>query len=255
MAARINALAGEELALPYHGSLSRERRLILEQSLKAGRASRARQHELARAGDRHRLGRSRAPAPVAEARRERTAARRPRRTLARRREPRCVRPDLPRRRAGDARRSCARCATATSSRRASSRTRSTCSRRSSSPSVAIDDDWTSAALFDLVRRAYPYHALTRAAFDEVLVDAVGQVSVRRRRGARRAAVVGSRQRHAHARRAARAWSPSSPAARSRIAASTPSIFPTARGSVSSTRSSCTRRASATCSSSARRRGA
>ena len=37
MAARINALAGEELALPYHGSLSRERRLALEQSLKAGR--------------------------------------------------------------------------------------------------------------------------------------------------------------------------------------------------------------------------
>ncbi|HTI64005.1 MAG TPA: DEAD/DEAH box helicase, partial [Gemmatimonadaceae bacterium] len=36
MAARINALAGEELALPYHGSLSRERRLALEQSLKAG---------------------------------------------------------------------------------------------------------------------------------------------------------------------------------------------------------------------------
>jgi ATP-dependent Lhr-like helicase len=37
MAARINALAGEELALPYHGSLSRERRLTLEQSLKAGK--------------------------------------------------------------------------------------------------------------------------------------------------------------------------------------------------------------------------
>ena len=36
MAARINALAGEELARPYHGSLSRERRLGLEHSLKAG---------------------------------------------------------------------------------------------------------------------------------------------------------------------------------------------------------------------------
>src|SRR6185295_13412780 len=34
--------------------------------------------------------------------------------------------------------------------------------------VAIDDDWTSASLFALVRRAYPYHALTRTAFDEVL---------------------------------------------------------------------------------------
>ena len=30
------------------------------------------------------------------------------------------------------------------------------------------DDWTASDLFDLVRRAYPYHRLSRAAFDEVL---------------------------------------------------------------------------------------
>jgi ATP-dependent Lhr-like helicase len=30
------------------------------------------------------------------------------------------------------------------------------------------DDWQSQDLFHLVRRAYPYHGLTRAAFDEVL---------------------------------------------------------------------------------------
>jgi ATP-dependent Lhr-like helicase len=36
MAARVNALAGEEMALPYHGSLSRERRFMLEERLKAG---------------------------------------------------------------------------------------------------------------------------------------------------------------------------------------------------------------------------
>jgi ATP-dependent helicase Lhr and Lhr-like helicase len=36
IAARINAHAHEELALPYHGSMSRERRLALEESLKAG---------------------------------------------------------------------------------------------------------------------------------------------------------------------------------------------------------------------------
>ncbi len=36
MAARINTLAEEQVALPYHGSLSRERRLLLEQRLKAG---------------------------------------------------------------------------------------------------------------------------------------------------------------------------------------------------------------------------
>ena len=37
MAARINKLAEEELAQPYHGSLARERRFALEESLKAGR--------------------------------------------------------------------------------------------------------------------------------------------------------------------------------------------------------------------------
>lgn len=36
MAARINLLAGEEIAQPYHGSLSRERRFMLEERLKAG---------------------------------------------------------------------------------------------------------------------------------------------------------------------------------------------------------------------------
>src|SRR5918999_2994251 len=36
IAARVNALAHEEVALPYHGSLSRERRHGLEGRLKAG---------------------------------------------------------------------------------------------------------------------------------------------------------------------------------------------------------------------------
>ncbi len=36
MAARVNGLAGREIARPYHGSLSRERRLALERALKAG---------------------------------------------------------------------------------------------------------------------------------------------------------------------------------------------------------------------------
>src|SRR6185436_1139961 len=40
--------------------------------------------------------------------------------------------------------------------------------------VAVDDDWTSAALFDLVRSAYPYHQLGRAAFDEVLAMLSGK---------------------------------------------------------------------------------
>ncbi|HLA14913.1 MAG TPA: helicase-related protein, partial [Gemmatimonadaceae bacterium] len=36
VAARVNALAEEEIALPYHGSLARERRFALEERLKAG---------------------------------------------------------------------------------------------------------------------------------------------------------------------------------------------------------------------------
>ena len=36
------------------------------------------------------------------------------------------------------------------------------------------DEWTSADLFDLIRRAYPYHSLTRAAFDEVLAMLAGK---------------------------------------------------------------------------------
>ena len=36
IAARVNALAEEEIAMPYHGSLSRERRFMLEERLKAG---------------------------------------------------------------------------------------------------------------------------------------------------------------------------------------------------------------------------
>jgi ATP-dependent Lhr-like helicase len=40
--------------------------------------------------------------------------------------------------------------------------------------VASDDDWTSARLFDFVRRAYPYHQLSRAAFDEVLAMLSGK---------------------------------------------------------------------------------
>ena len=40
--------------------------------------------------------------------------------------------------------------------------------------VASEPDWTSADLYDFVRRAYPYHALTRAAFDETLAMLAGK---------------------------------------------------------------------------------
>jgi ATP-dependent Lhr-like helicase len=40
--------------------------------------------------------------------------------------------------------------------------------------VASEPEWTSAALFDFVRRAYPYHELSRAAFDETLAMLAGK---------------------------------------------------------------------------------
>lgn len=167
MAARINALAGEELALPYHGSLSRERRLLLEQSLKAGslralistsslelgidigsvdlvlqlqspkRVANGLQR-VGRAG--HSLDaisrgvfvptfRDDAMEMLAVVRAMREGDVEPTRVIQ------------------NALDVLAQVIVAM---------------------VAVDDDWTSAALFDFVRGAYPYHQLTRAAFDEVL---------------------------------------------------------------------------------------
>ena len=40
--------------------------------------------------------------------------------------------------------------------------------------VASEPDWTAAALCDFVRHAYPYHELTRAAFDETLAMLAGK---------------------------------------------------------------------------------
>ncbi|MEO8336713.1 MAG: DEAD/DEAH box helicase, partial [bacterium] len=40
--------------------------------------------------------------------------------------------------------------------------------------VASEPEWTATGLFDFVRRAYPYHALTRAAFDETLAMLAGK---------------------------------------------------------------------------------
>ncbi|MEP6732471.1 MAG: DEAD/DEAH box helicase [bacterium] len=40
--------------------------------------------------------------------------------------------------------------------------------------IASEPDWTAAELFDFVRCSYPYHALTRAAFDETLAMLAGK---------------------------------------------------------------------------------
>ena len=167
MAARINALAGEEMALPYHGSLSRERRLLLEQRLKAGslralistsslelgidigsvdlvlqlqspkRVANGLQR-VGRAG--HSLDAISRGVFVPTFRDDAMEML----AVIRAMEEGDVEPTRVIQNALDV---LAQVIVAI---------------------VAIDDDWTSAALFDLVRRAYPYHQLTRAAFDEVL---------------------------------------------------------------------------------------
>ncbi|MEO5818842.1 MAG: DEAD/DEAH box helicase, partial [Gemmatimonadaceae bacterium] len=40
--------------------------------------------------------------------------------------------------------------------------------------VASEPEWTATGLYDFIRRAYPYHALTRAAFDETLAMLAGK---------------------------------------------------------------------------------
>ena len=167
MAARINALAGEELALPYHGSLSRERRMHLEQSLKAGtlralvstsslelgidigsvdlvlqlqspkRVANGLQR-VGRAG--HSLDAVSRGLFIPTFRDDAMELL----AIVRAMEEGDVEPTRVVQNALDV---LAQVIVAT---------------------VAIDDDWTAAALFEMVRRAYPYHQLTRAAFDEVL---------------------------------------------------------------------------------------
>jgi ATP-dependent Lhr-like helicase len=172
MAARINTLAGEQLALPYHGSLSRERRLLLEQRLKAGdlralvstsslelgidigsvdlviqlqspkRVANGLQR-VGRAG--HTLGAvSRGvfvPTFLDDAM-ELTAI-------------------VQAMRDGDV-----------------EPTRVVHNALDVLAQVIVAavsvDEWTSADLFDVVRRAYPYHSLTRPAFDEVLAMLAGK---------------------------------------------------------------------------------
>ena len=172
MAARVNALALEEVALPYHGSLSRERRLLLEQRLKAGelkalvstsslelgidigsvdlviqlqspkRVANGLQR-VGRAG--HTLGAvSRGifvPTFLDDAM-ELTGI-------------------VQAMRDGDV-----------------EPTRVVHNALDVLAQVIVAavsvDEWTSADLFDLVRRAYPYHSLTREAFDEVLAMLAGK---------------------------------------------------------------------------------
>ena len=167
MAARLNATAGEEVALPYHGSLSRERRLMLEQSLKAGKlralVSTSSLELGIDIGSVDLVLQLQSPKRVANGLQRVGRAGHSLDAVSRGLFVPTFRDDAmellavvramsegdvePTRVVQNALDVLAQVIVAM---------------------VASDDDWTSARLFDVVRQAYPYHHLTRAAFDEVL---------------------------------------------------------------------------------------
>ncbi len=173
MAARINALAGEELALPYHGSLSRERRMTLEQALKAGSlralVSTSSLELGIDIGSVDLVLQLQSPKRVSNGLQRVGRAGHSLDAVSRGVFMPTFRDDAmellavvramldgdvePTRVVQNSLDVLAQVIVAI---------------------VSIDDDWTSAALFELVRRSYPYHSLTRAAFDEVLAMLSGK---------------------------------------------------------------------------------
>ncbi len=166
IAARVNKLADEEVAMPYHGSLARERRFMLEERLKAGelralvttsslelgidigsvdlviqlqspkRVAAALQR-IGRAG--HTLGVASRGILVPTFRDDAVE----------------IAAIVAAMRAGDV--------------EPTQVVQNSLDVLAQVVVAAISvDDWTSGDLYALVRRAYPYHQLTRAAFDEVL---------------------------------------------------------------------------------------
>ncbi|HWJ22993.1 MAG TPA: helicase-related protein, partial [Gemmatimonadaceae bacterium] len=168
MAARVNTLAGSEMALPYHGSLSRERRFLLEERLKAGELRAlvtTSSLELGiDVGSVDLVVQLQSPKRVASALQRVGRAGHTLEATSRGVFVPTFRDDaleqmaiLDAMRAGDVEPThvvqnaldvLAQIVVAI---------------------VASDEtEWTATDLFDFVRRAYPYHALTRGAFDEVL---------------------------------------------------------------------------------------
>src|SRR5688500_13670123 len=172
IAARVNVLAEEELAQPYHGSLARERRFGLEQALKAGalralvttsslelgidigsvdlvlqlqspkRVSAALQR-VGRAG--HTLGAESRGVLVPTFRDDAVE----------------IAAIVAAMRAGDV--------------EPTQVVQNALDVVAQVIVAAVSvDDWTASDLFELVRRAYPYHRLTRPAFDEVLAMLSGK---------------------------------------------------------------------------------
>jgi ATP-dependent Lhr-like helicase len=168
MAARVNVLAGEEVALPYHGSLSRERRFLLEERLKAG-ALRAlvttSSLELGiDVGSVDLVVQLQSPKRVAAALQRVGRAGHSLDAVSRGVFVPTFRDDaleqlaiLDAMRSGDV-----------EPTRVVQNALDVLAQLVVAMVASDTPEWTSADLFDFVRTAYPYHTLTRAAFDEVL---------------------------------------------------------------------------------------
>ncbi|MFL5576379.1 MAG: DEAD/DEAH box helicase [Gemmatimonadaceae bacterium] len=174
MAARVNALAGEEVALPYHGSLSRERRLLLEGRLKAGELRAlvtTSSLELGiDVGSVDLVVQLQSPKRVAAALQRVGRAGHSLEATSRGVFVPTFRDDaleqlavIDGMRAGDV-----------EPTRVVQNALDVLAQVIVAAVASDEPEWTSAELFDFVRRAYPYHALTRAAFDETIAMLAGK---------------------------------------------------------------------------------
>src|SRR5690348_3068418 len=168
MAARVNALAEEEIALPYHGSLSRERRFLLEERLKAGELRAlvtTSSLELGiDVGSVDLVVQLQSPKRVSAALQRVGRAGHSLDATSRGVFVPTFRDDaleqlaiLDAMRAGDV-----------EPTHVVQNALDVLAQLVVAIVASEQPEWTSAELFDFVRRAYPYHALTRGAFDEVL---------------------------------------------------------------------------------------
>ena len=174
LAARVNALAQEEMAQPYHGSLSRERRFMLEERLKAGdiRALVTTSSlELGiDVGSVDLVLMVQSPKRVAAALQRVGRAGHSLDAVSRGVFVPTFRDDaleqlaiLEAMRSGDV-----------EPTRVVQNALDVLAQIIVAVVASETPEWTSADLFDFVRRAYPYHALTRAAFDETLAMLAGK---------------------------------------------------------------------------------
>ena len=174
MAARINTLAEEEIAQPYHGSLSRERRFMLEERLKAGELRAlvtTSSLELGiDVGSVDLVVQLQSPKRVSAALQRVGRAGHSLDEVSRGLFVPTHREDaleqlaiVEAMRAGDV-----------EPTRVVQNALDVLSQLVVAMVASDEPEWTSAALFDFVRQSYPYHLLTRSAFDEVLAMLSGK---------------------------------------------------------------------------------